>query len=288
MIAVAPPLMRGLLAAGEGVGVIRAGGWWFTLLLAVIVHLALVEYFGHARIKGIRAAVKTTLVACHVLHALTQLAAIGQFSAFQTLAAGVLPLAGSIICGWLLLQPITGSIADIAAYLGFLPSHWLKLRAVEQFAELGSWAHRYELSSGLMPGLVVTLLALGLVLAADIGAYVCGKLFGRAPLSPVSPRKTIEGACGGTAAAAVVGASSAVVVGWPLPLLSGALLGLLVALFALVGDLTESMMKRDAGVKDSGDLIPGHGGILDRVDSYLFTPAVVFYFVAGLLPLIPA
>ena len=289
-----PRLMSGLLAAGVGVGVIRAGGWWFTLLLAVIVHLALVEFFGLARIKGIRAAVKTTLVACHVLLALTQLAAIGEFSAFQTLAAGVLPLAGSIICGWLLLQPITGSIADIAAsifglfYLGFLPSHWLKLRAVEQFAELGSWAHRYELSSGLMPGLVVTLLALGLILAADIGAYVCGKLFGRAPLSPVSPRKTIEGACGGTAAAAVVGASSAVVVGWPLPLLSGALLGLLVALFALVGDLTESMMKRDAGVKDSGDLIPGHGGILDRVDSYLFTPAVVFYFVAGLLPLIPA
>ena len=66
----------------------------------------------------------------------------------------------------------------------------------------------------------------------------------------------------------------------------GGLLGGVVAVFALVGDLTESMMKRGAGVKDSGDVIPGHGGILDRIDSYLFTPAVFFYVVTLLLPLI--
>ena len=96
--------------------------------------------------------------------------------------------------------------------------------------------------------------------------------------------KTIEGAIGGLLCAILVGSVSGHLFQWQLGILIGGLLGALVALFALVGDLTESMMKRNAGLKDSGDVIPGHGGILDRIDSYLFTPAVVYYAVILIIP----
>ena len=271
-------LWSGLAAATFAVVIISLGGWWFTLSLGVIVHLALLEFFRLAQFKGIRPAIKTTLVACQLLLIITQLAP------GSALAAAVLPLAGSAICGWLLLQPVTGSIADIAAsifglfYLGFLPSHWVRLRGLS-----AAWVSPHWPGHG---GLAVTFLAFALIWAADCGSFLWGKRFGRTRLSEVSPGKTVEGALAGVVATVLTGACGGWLLGWPLGPLLGGVLGGLVALFALVGDLTESMMKRDAGVKDSGALIPGHGGILDRVDSYLFTPAVVFYSVTLVLPLL--
>ncbi|HXQ31364.1 MAG TPA: phosphatidate cytidylyltransferase [Steroidobacteraceae bacterium] len=117
-----------------------------------------------------------------------------------------------------------------------------------------------------------------LVWAADVGAYFTGHHFGRVKLAPqISPGKTWEGLIGGVLASLIVAACGAVIFRYPpLPFLA---LGLAVVLASVVGDLTESMFKRYAGLKDSGALLPGHGGVLDRIDS--ITSSVPF-FVLGL------
>jgi phosphatidate cytidylyltransferase len=117
------------------------------------------------------------------------------------------------------------------------------------------------------------------VIVSDTAQYYSGRAFGRRPLAPVvSPKKTIEGAIGG----AVFGTALFALVGtWWLPVVPvafRALLGLTLVALGIAGDLFESMLKRSAGVKDSSTLIPGHGGILDRIDALLFA-APVYYIV---------
>ncbi len=279
-------LASGWAAGGFGALVVWLGGWWFTVAVGVIVHLGLQEFFRMAQFKGIRPATKTTLVAVQLMLLSTQAAAGGGWLGADV-AAAVLPASGAVICGWLLLQPLTGTIADVAAsvfglfYLGFLPSHWIKLRGLSDAALVPNLAGQ---GGGDSAGLALTLLACFLIVATDIGSYVIGRRLGRHPLSPISPGKTVEGAVGGLVCSLLVGALGGLLLGWRMGWLFGGLLGAVVAVFALVGDLTESMMKRDAGLKDSGDAIPGHGGVLDRIDSYLFVPAVVYTLVTLVLP----
>ena len=128
-------------------------------------------------------------------------------------------------------------------------------------------------------GLYLTLTSCFLIVASDIGSYFFGKSFGKRSLSPISPSKTIEGLIGGISCSILLAIFFAFVLNLVNPLLIGVLYGLLISLMALVGDLIESMMKRDAKIKDSGTFLPGHGGILDRIDSYIFTPSVIYYII---------
>lgn len=106
-----------------------------------------------------------------------------------------------------------------------------------------------------------------------------GKLIGRTPLSAISPNKTVEGALGGLSMSVLTAVLLSSLFGWPVTPLAAVGLGVAVTLSAVLGDLIESAMKRDAGMKDSAVLIPGHGGILDRFDSYIFTGAIVYVYI---------
>ena len=129
----------------------------------------------------------------------------------------------------------------------------------------------------------VTLLLIATVVVSDTAQYYSGRAFGRHPLAPVvSPKKTIEGAIGGLVAAALFMAlaGSRILVGEaPVPL---ALLGLSMAAVGICGDLFESSLKRRAGLKDSSALIPGHGGVLDRIDALLFVTPLFYLYLRDL------
>lgn len=158
-----------------------------------------------------------------------------------------------------------GGLTLLALFYGaFLPSHFLLLRGE---------AHGFEL---------LLLVLLG-TWATDTGAYFSGMRWGRHKLAPrISPSKSIEGAVGGLVAATIVIGCSDSFLQLQLQLLPVWILGLVIGLAAITGDLFESALKREAGIKDSGWILPGHGGILDRIDSLLFTVPVFYYLVRWL------
>ena len=276
-------LRSGLLIGLFGLIVVLLGGWYFTIAISLLTYIALLEFFRMAEFTGIKPATKTTLFACLIIIISTYLEVIGLLD--REIYNSFLPICSVVICTWLLLQPKSGKISDIAAsifglfYLGFLPSYWIKLRGV-QTALTNSTEGSVSLESfSNSSGLSLTLISCLLIVASDIGSYFIGKSFGKTPLSPISPSKTIEGLIGGIICSILVATSFAFLLNWQNPFLIGILYGILVSLMALVGDLIESMMKRDAKIKDSGTFLPGHGGILDRIDSYIFTPSVIYYII---------
>lgn len=128
-------------------------------------------------------------------------------------------------------------------------------------------------------GLVATFTAVACIIAADTGAYFFGKSIGRTQLISVSPKKTVEGALGGLLCSISAALFCYRLFQWPDSYFGAAALGVIVFISSLFGDLIESVIKRDAGLKDASNLIPGHGGLLDRLDSYLFTGACTYFFM---------
>ena len=258
-----------------GLALIYLGGWAYTGMVALILGLAAWEYARLFRAGGYQPATYL-IVAASVLLPLAR-----GWVAFS--------LDGLILGGFVLVsmayhvfayergrdQAATDFAITIAGgvYLGFVGSYLVSLR-------------------NLPEGLWWVLLTLPSVWLADSGAYFIGRSFGRHKMSKrVSPKKSWEGYFGGIVVGIIGTALLAMLwqylAGqWPAKLgsatlitpLNGAVLGLILSVFTVLGDLGESMIKRQVGVKDSGSLLPGHGGVFDRIDSWLWA-GIISYFV---------
>jgi len=160
-------------------------------------------------------------------------------------------------------------------YVAWLFLHLIWLRNADRTIMVGRW----ESELGAWLALFVLLTAWTL----DTGAYLIGRFYGTRKLAPVlSPGKTIEGSVAGFVLAVVIAAVAAAVIRMPQP--HGLILGALIGITGQVGDLAKSGFKREVGIKDFGSVIPGHGGVLDRVDSLLFAGPVTFWYLVAFLP----
>lgn len=162
-----------------------------------------------------------------------------------------------------------------ACYVGGLLSYYIQLRdlgAPLQPALLGFLQ--------VPPGAAWVYMVLAITWMQDSAAYFAGRSFGRHKMSPyISPNKTWEGAAGGLVGAVAAAGLAAWLLGLPIALPGALLLGAVGGVIGPFGDLVESLIKRQVGVKDAGNLIPGHGGILDRMDSMLFTAPALYYLI---------
>ena len=247
----------------------RAGGFAFAGLVALVVVFGLREFYRMMRGKGL-----------HPYPLLGQLCGVGvvwkTFRPHQSQSDLLLTGAVLVTLGLGLRRPdLKGRVEGMAVtlfgvlYVGWLSAHLVLLRELP-----------WRAGMPYADGAAYVLLAFFLTWSCDTAAYTVGRILGRTrPWTLISPRKSLEGAVGGLVAAVV---AAFVARAWFVPFLSlrdAVVLGLGVGVFAQVGDLVESMLKRDARHGDSSDIIPGHGGMLDRFDSLYFAAPLVFYYL---------
>lgn len=266
-------IATGLVLAPLAVAALIAGGWFWAGTVLFVALISLLEFFDIMRARGYHPHRGIGVAVCAVLIIVAHIAGL-------ELAAGILTAGILGILVTQLSKPAMGkaipnisvSIAGVL-YVGWLISHGIYLRAIggEARPDLGIFA---------------VLFVLAATFSADTGAYFVGRKFGRHKVAPtISPKKSWEGLGGGVVSAAASGP----LLRWiwehwgdPVPFDWGLLaaLGFALGLVGFAGDLVESLLKRDADVKDSGAILPGHGGFLDRIDGVLFTIPFTYYVLS--------
>jgi phosphatidate cytidylyltransferase len=268
--------------------VILEGGLWVLGTVVVITLLGISEFYHLIEAKGAEPLRGVGMLAAVALPVVTYLGsdyAATVLMSFLLLGVMVAQLGKAQIAES--LASISGTFFGVF-YVGWLLSHAVALRGFHDVVQ-GRWGP--DAVAGMHPdvGAFYLLFTISSVIAGDVGAYFVGRKYGRRKLAPkVSPGKTVEGAFGAVAGGVVIGlACKAVFDAWrpelsaQLGWLACALLAAVLAGVGIVGDLVESLLKRDAQVKDTGTLLPGTGGILDRIDSNLLGIPVMYYFLLG-------
>jgi phosphatidate cytidylyltransferase len=162
-----------------------------------------------------------------------------------------------------------------ALYVSWLLSHFIMLRKLDEPLLPAPLT-----SLNIEPGAAWVYLTLAITFLQDTTAYFVGRSLGRHKLAPtLSPKKTWEGAAGGMAGAILGSLAGILLLGLPISLGAGVILGVVGGIVGPLGDLAESLIKRQVGLKDAGFIIPGHGGVLDRADSLLFTAPALYYLI---------
>ena len=241
------------------------------LSLLLIIALCCKEFVKILKYKGFHPSLTIILFSAFIFATLTFFHRFDLVPSMLTLTI----MASFLIVLFRGRQPYIVNVATTilgALYCGWLPCHLLLIRQI-------GMDRISAFQIGINEGLWLVIFVFLIVVATDIGGYYFGSKFGKHKLSPViSPKKTIEGALGATLCAVLVALAG--VFYTKLTLFEAVFAGLLVTISAQLGDLSESLVKRDAGVKDSSNILPGHGGIMDRADGYLFAlPVAYYYFV---------
>ncbi len=248
---------------------ILIGSFALALFLGVLIFFGSKELVSFTKAKGLNPDFRFIIIINFMLLLAATLYKYVYFSLIMTIA-----VIGAFIL--ILFRGQKATINDLSAtllgilYGGWLPMHIMLLRNID------SQGFQF-LNRNVPDGLGFIVLIFLVITASDIAAYYIGSAYGKTKLWPeVSPKKTVKGAV----AATIGGISVSMIFGHfiGLPIHHALVAGFLLSLAAQLGDLCESMLKRDAGFKDSGNVLPGHGGILDRADSYIFTGAVAYYY----------
>ncbi len=267
-------LVTGIIISIISIGAIILGSIPLYLLLVIIILLCCREFVEVLKHKGFHPSLHIIAVSAIIFATLTF------FHRFD-LVPSMLSL--TIVASFLIVlfmgrQPYIVNVATTtlgALYCGWLPCHVLLIRQIGM-PRVG--AFQFLVSEGLF----LLLFVFVTVAFTDIGAYYFGVKFGKHKLAEViSPKKTIEGAIGGIFSALLGSVAFFYLFSFinpKLTLLEAVIGSLIITIFAQLGDLSESLIKRDAGVKDSSDILPGHGGMLDRFDGYLFAIPVAYYY----------